>query len=388
MRGLLPQLLSQRIAPSEIGHQEEDTQEGDDQRDEIEAAGKQVVEAMERGGDEQRQHIERLAILGIESGHAYEVAADASPHSMEERQGGQSRDVQHKRGGVVGPDVDRRLILHTLEDAEGYTRHETIEHHRLWQLRLARPTLQDEQRDHLGKLLGQANAEDIAENAQRERCRGETVEEVQFVEPREDDEHAELGEEERGDGLAPADLPRTEEIGEEQSPDGGEVETHGIKDEIAADGQQHDDGQRQAYDGEDEQSLVLHDMVTLHVVLGEDKRMTDISELLHERATVAHSRMDAVHGKQFLYGSLHSGRGITRSVVEQQPALFYVSCNIRLLVRSVFVVVSDDDQHSKIAFYCFAIRPIAKARTDDYLLVLLVLSFFPLKVVASCSTCS
>lgn len=215
---------------------------------------------MERGGDGQRQHIERLAILGIETGHAYEVTADASPHSMKKRQGGQSRDVQHKSRGVVGPDVDRRLILHTLKDAEGNTRHETIEHHRLWQLRLARPTLQDEQRDHLGKLLGQANAEDIAENAQRERSRGEVIEKVQLVESREDDEHAELCEEERGDSLALADLPRTEEIGEKQSPNSSEIETHDIEDEIAADGQQHDDGQRQAYDGEDEQSLVLHEM--------------------------------------------------------------------------------------------------------------------------------
>lgn len=69
-------------------------------------------------------------------------------------------------------------------------------------------------------------------------------------------------------------------------------------------------------------------MVPLHVVLGEDKRMTDISELLHERTTAAHMWMDAARTEQFLYRSLISGLRVTCTVIEQQPSFFYVSCNV------------------------------------------------------------
>ena len=57
-------------------------------------------------------------------------------------------------------------------------------------------------------------------------------------------------------------------------------------------------------------------MVPLHVVLGKDKRMADISELLHERATVAHTRTDAARGEQFLYCALYIRLCIACPVVE------------------------------------------------------------------------
>jgi len=88
-------------------------------------------------------------------------------------------------------------------------------------------------------------------------------------------------------------------------------------------------------------------MMALHIVLGKDKRVPDIPQLLHERAMAAHAGMDAKLIEQFFDGAFLSGLGVACPVVEQQPTLFYIVCDVYGLVGSVFVIISNNDQHKQ-----------------------------------------
>ena len=279
---IVAQSFSQLPTMPHIRHEQDDAQEGDAERDDIQHTGKGVVETMERSRDDQCQEPQCMAITGVEACHTDEVAGDAAPDSMDERQRRQSRDVQDKRRGIVGADIDRCLILHTLKHAEGDTRHEAIEDHRLRKHRLAAAALEDEERDHLRELLRQSHAQDITDDAHRESGLGKDIEDVEPVKRAEDEEHAGLGEEECPDRCGGMDLTRAEHISEEQSPDRRKIERDSIEDEQAANRQEHDDGQRETDDSQDEQSLVLEERVPLNILLGQDKVAADMCQLPEE----------------------------------------------------------------------------------------------------------
>ena len=187
---LFSQPFPQCSAASEVSHQEKYAYDGNDQRDKIDNAGEGVIQSVQRGGNEQCQRVQRLAVSWIQSRHTDEISSDATPYGVKEWQRGEPGYVQDERRRIVGLDVDRRLVLHALENAEGYSCDKPVEDHRLWQHRLPGVMLQDIERHLLGKFLRQSHAEDISDDAQGEHRMGEDIEEVQCVETGEDDEHS------------------------------------------------------------------------------------------------------------------------------------------------------------------------------------------------------
>ena len=339
--------FSQLAAVPHISHEEDDAQEGDAEREEIEHAGERVVETVERGGDDQRQEPQSMTIARIETGHANEIAGDAAPDGMDERQRRQTRDVKDERRGIVGTDVDRRLILYPFEDTEGDTGHEAVVDHRLWQHRLSAAALEDEERNHLRKLLRQTHAQDIADDAHREGCLGKDIEEIELMQRTENKEYTGLGEEERPDRRRGVHLPRPEHVGEEQPPDSGKVERDSIEDQQAADRQEHDNGERQAHDGEDEQALVLEERVPLDVFFREDEVAPHMGELPEEGAVALDAWADATPQQHCLDGARLSRLGVAGFVVEQQPAVLNEAGHLALVVRAIVVRVSRDDKHKQ-----------------------------------------
>ena len=236
---LSTQLLTEAIALAEIGHQQKHTGKRHDKRHQIGDTGKRVVETMKQGRNGEGQHIERLAVARIEIGEAYEVAADATPQRMEKRKRRKPCDVEQEGGGVVGLYIDGRLILHPFENTERNARHQTIIDQRLGQKRFTRAAHQKEKRCHLDEFLGETHAKHVSDDIDREGHAGEEIEEIKLVEARENDEYRQLREKEHtGRGLD-IDLSCAEKGIEEQSPDDGKIERHGIKNQQAADRKHH-----------------------------------------------------------------------------------------------------------------------------------------------------
>ncbi len=342
---LLAQLLAEAATFAEIGHQEEHAGESHDKRHQIGHTGKRVVEAVEQGRHGKGQRIERLAVARVEIGEADEVAADATPQGVEEGQRREACDVEQESSGVVGLHVDRGLVLHTLKDAKGDARHQAIIDQRLGQQRLACAAHQVQEGHHLDKLLGEAHAEHVSHDVDREGHVGEEIEEVELVESGEDDEHRHLREEEDACRGLDVDLPRAKESEEEQSPDDREIERHGIEHEQPTNGQHHQHREREAHDGQHEQPLVVEPPVVGHVRLGEDKLRSNGLELLGQRATVPHLRMEAALVEQFDHCGRAPCLGVARLVVGQERALLHIASHHPLVVGAVLVRISDDVNH-------------------------------------------
>ena len=143
--------------------------------------------------------------------------------------------------------------------------------------------LKDNKRYHLSKLLGKSHAEHVTNNAEGEGRVGEDIEEVEAVQRAEYEKHARLGREECRDGGLGVYLARAKQPSEKQPPNGGEIERHHIEYQDASNGQQHDDRQRQARYGKDEQSLVFKEGMAPDVLARQNEVAPDMGQLPKQR---------------------------------------------------------------------------------------------------------
>ena len=342
---LFSQPFPQCSAASEVSHQEKYAYDGNDQRDKIYNAGEGVIQSVQRGGNEQCQRVQRLAVSWIQSRHTDEISSDATPYGVKERQRGEPGYVQDERRRIVGLDVDRRLVLHALENAECNSCDKTVEDHRLWQHGLPGVVLQDKERHLLGELLRYAYSQYKADDAQRELGMCEGIKEIQGVESGEYHEDTDLRKEECRYGGLELYLPGTEHIIEEHSPDGGEIQRYDIEDEVSADRHHHDERQRETHYGEYQQPLVLKEVMAFHVIPGIDEFLADIVELLAQRAVVANARPEATCQQEVFHYSLPACLGIACLVVHQQPPFLYILSHNGLVEWSVIVFVSCNYYH-------------------------------------------
>ena len=334
---LSAQLIAETVALAEISHQQKHTGKRYAERHQIGHASKRVVEAMEQSGKGERQGVERLAIARIEMCEAYEVTTNATPQGMEKRQRGEAGYVEEESRGVIGLHVDGGLLLHSFEHTEGDARHQAVINQRLWQQRFAGTANEKQQGHHLHKLLGEAHAEHIAHNVEREGQLGEEIKEIEMAEPRENDEYGYLGEEEHAHRGLDIDLSTAEKDIEKQSPDNGEIERDGIEHQQAANGKEHEHRERQPHNGQDQQALVVEPVVARHIVAGKDKLRANGTQLFAQRSLMAHLRMVTARLEQFHYGGLTACNGVARLVVGQQDALLHIAGNHRLVVGAILV---------------------------------------------------
>ena len=106
---------------------------------------------------------------------------------------------------------------------------------------------------------------------------------LEAVQRAEYEKHARLGREECRDGGLGVYLARAKQPSEKQPPNGGEIERHHIEYQDASNGQQHDDRQRQARYGKDEQSLVFKEGMAPDVLARQNEVAPDMGQLPKQR---------------------------------------------------------------------------------------------------------
>lgn len=270
------------VAPSlEVSHEHEHPEERNDECGEDGILAERVVEAVEQCRNGKCEEIQRLAIPRVKIGESHEIPGDGTPNGVEKRQAGQPCNIAVEGRCVVELSIESDLVLHPFEDAEGYTRHQTVEHQCSRVKRFFRPPVDDEQRHHFPKLLRESHPEHKAQHVDGERSLGERIERVEPDQsediPHEEDE--ELSEEEYGNGGFQCHLRGFEEIVEEQSPDAREIEGHDIKYPDFRHGQQEHQCREQSDECKHEQGLVVHPLSLGQRILRKNEVGADFPEL-------------------------------------------------------------------------------------------------------------
>ncbi len=341
----MAQAVAKTIAIVEIGGQRQNANKGYAQRHHIHHRRESVVKSVKRGRYGQSQDVEALFIARVQIGEAHEIAAYATPKRVQERKRGETGYVQEEGRGVIGPRVDRDLILHALENAKGYARHQPIVHQRLRKYRFLGSTRERQEGKHFDKLLGDAHAQHIPNDARRERHLGEKIEKIEVVKLGENEEDDELGEKKQPRGGNYPDLSRAKKIVEKHAPYHREIERHGIKHQVAAYGKHEQHRRGQARHGKDEQPRVVAPTPIGHGLPRENEPRAYGSQLLAQRAMGAYLGAKAPRRKKTSHRAALASDGVARLVVHEQLAILHVFGHHILRVRAVLTVVPDNVYH-------------------------------------------